>query len=168
MMELLATSRKIEPCETSQSKSAYQPILQENSICLFSSGETSRDSPSSSRSGMDLLRFFVSLRRLVPKTDFMSIYSLLKMPHVKILYPADYLPTTNPAQVEVIDNFVKGLETALQISRTHISLAEEWKKDYPDGPEHPDIAEYLKLVGLKHSLISTTNLSSGRRRPFLL
>jgi hypothetical protein len=67
---------------------------------------------------------------------------------VNILYPSDYLPTTNKSQSQVIENFVNGLESTLQVSRINISLADEWKKDCPDGPQHPDIAEYLKLVRL--------------------
>ena len=58
----------------------------------------------------------------------------------------DYLPTPNTAQTRLIDTFVECLESALQVKRTEISLAELWKGDSPDGPEHTDIAEYLKLV----------------------
>jgi hypothetical protein len=65
---------------------------------------------------------------------------------VKVLYPLDYLPTPNAAQTSVIDKFVSGLESALQVTRTEISLAELWKRDCPDGPQHTDIAEYLKTV----------------------
>jgi hypothetical protein len=87
---------------------------------------------------------------------------------VKILYPSDYLPTTNPSQSEVIDKFVRGLETALEVSRDHISLAEEWKKDCPDGPQHPDIVEYLELVMPKPFVMVTfSNSSSGWRYSFL-
>lgn len=65
---------------------------------------------------------------------------------IKVLYPLDYLPTPNPAQTSLIDKFVEGLESALHVTRTEISLAECWKRDCPDGPEHTDIAEYLRLV----------------------
>ncbi len=65
---------------------------------------------------------------------------------VEILYPTDYLPTSNPAQSEVIENFISGLECALQVSRTTVSLAQLWKKDCPDGTEHDDIAAYLETV----------------------
>jgi hypothetical protein len=65
---------------------------------------------------------------------------------VKILYPKDYLPTPNAAQSNLIDKFVKGLESALQVKREEISLAELWKRNCPDGPDHADIAEYLMLV----------------------
>ncbi|PVH72140.1 amidase [Cadophora sp. DSE1049] len=67
---------------------------------------------------------------------------------IKILYPADYLPTVNEAQTRLIDKFVAGLESALRVKRTDISLAELWKKDIPDGSEHSDIAEYLKTAGI--------------------
>ncbi|TAQ88994.1 hypothetical protein B7494_g2658 [Chlorociboria aeruginascens] len=104
-------------------------------------------------------------------SEFISVWygtsPMLRSPskaQVKILYPSDYLPTTNSAQSQVIDNFVKELETALQVSRVNISLAKEWKKDCPDGPNHLNIAEYLKLVGSKCFLIKiTTNSSPGWR-----
>ncbi|KAM7205138.1 amidase [Naviculisporaceae sp. PSN 640] len=67
---------------------------------------------------------------------------------VKILYPSDYLPTPNAAQTELIDKFVSGLEQALSVRKTEISLAEQWKKDTPDGPEHGDIAVYLEKAGI--------------------
>lgn len=65
---------------------------------------------------------------------------------VNILYPLDYLPTPNAAQSRLIDKFVEALESALQVCKEEISLAGLWKEDCPDGPEHADIAEYLKLV----------------------
>ncbi|WEW58185.1 amidase [Emydomyces testavorans] len=77
--------------------------------------------------------------------DF-SIGSDMQLP-VKILYPKDYLPTPNAAQSSLIDRFVEGLETALRVRREEISLAELWKQDCPDGQDHSDIAEYLKLTG---------------------
>ncbi|KAJ2980269.1 hypothetical protein NQ176_g2746 [Zarea fungicola] len=67
---------------------------------------------------------------------------------IKLLYPSDYLPTPNPAQTRLIDKFVTGLESALQISRTNVSLADLWKRDCPDGAEHEDIAEYLETAGI--------------------
>ncbi|KAJ9493640.1 hypothetical protein H2202_010884 [Exophiala xenobiotica] len=92
--------------------------------------------------GRDLSRFF----------DFISVWygesPMLRTPSelpVKILYPKDYLPTPNAAQSILSDKFVKGLESALQVKREEISLAELWKRDCPDGPDHADIAEYLKL-----------------------
>ncbi len=65
---------------------------------------------------------------------------------VKILYPSDYLPTPNAAQSALIDKFVESLESALQVTRTKISLAELWKEQCLDGPKNADIVEYLKLV----------------------
>lgn len=49
-------------------------------------------------------------------------------------------------QSRLIDKFVGGLESALQVSKEEISLAGLWKEDFPDGPVHTDIAEYFKLV----------------------
>lgn len=69
---------------------------------------------------------------------------------MRILYPRDYLPTTNPHQSALIEEFTKGLENVFQVEREYISLADQWKEDLPDGPDHADIAEYLKLVQLIH------------------
>lgn len=77
---------------------------------------------------------------------------------VNILYPLDYLPTPNAAQSRLIDKFVEALESALQVS----SLAGLWKEDCPDGPEHADIAEYLKLGGY-----SSLNMAPMMRAPEL-
>lgn len=88
-------------------------------------------------------------------SEFISVWygdsPMLRAPsqaHVKILYPSDYLPTLNETQTQVIDKFVTGLESALGVKRTPISLAELWKRDVPDGPENSDIAEYLETAGI--------------------
>ena len=65
---------------------------------------------------------------------------------VKILYPSDYLPTPNAAQIGLIEKFTSGLESALQVARTGISLTQMWKEDCPDGAAHSDIAAYLETV----------------------
>ncbi|KAK3939013.1 amidase signature domain-containing protein [Diplogelasinospora grovesii] len=64
----------------------------------------------------------------------------------QILYPLDYFPVGNEAQTRLTDNFVKGLESALQVKRTKIDLAAGWKADHPDGIENDDIAQYLGLA----------------------
>ncbi|KAL8938928.1 MAG: hypothetical protein Q9211_002979 [Gyalolechia sp. 1 TL-2023] len=51
-------------------------------------------------------------------------------------------------QTPLIDKFVEGLESAFHVKRAEISLSECWKRDSPDGPEHTDVAEYLRLVCL--------------------
>ncbi|KAM7188406.1 amidase [Rhypophila sp. PSN 637] len=84
--------------------------------------------------------------------DFISTWygtsPMLRPGSVRILYPSDYLPTPNPAQTELIDKLVSGLEQAVSVERTEISLAEQWKRDTPDGPEHADIAVYLERAGI--------------------
>ncbi|CAK7229734.1 hypothetical protein SCUCBS95973_007328 [Sporothrix curviconia] len=67
---------------------------------------------------------------------------------IKLLYPEDYLPTTNAAQTRVIDTFVAGVEAAFGIQRTPFSLAAKWAAEAPDGPEHTDIAKYLVDAGI--------------------
>ncbi|KAI1150033.1 amidase [Nemania diffusa] len=66
---------------------------------------------------------------------------------IKVLYPLDYLPTTNEAQTDIINAFIAGLESAPEVKRIDISLAQCWKKDMPDGPTHTDIKEYLMTAG---------------------
>lgn len=60
--------------------------------------------------------------------------------------PDDYLPTVNNTQTQLIDNFVEGLERALDIKRTEISLADTWSTDRPDGADNQDLKKYLELV----------------------
>lgn len=66
---------------------------------------------------------------------------------VEILHPRDYLPTSSFEQSQVIEKFVAGLESALHVKRTPISITELWKEDTPDGPEHANVVEYLETVG---------------------
>ncbi|KAI0393486.1 amidase [Xylariaceae sp. FL0594] len=65
----------------------------------------------------------------------------------KILYPQDYLPTTNKDQSAVINNFVTALEGYLGVTRESVSIAERWAKDQPDGSDHTDISQYLEKAG---------------------
>ncbi|KAG9251982.1 amidase [Emericellopsis atlantica] len=83
--------------------------------------------------------------------EFMSVWygdspRLLPPPKVPvtILYPRDYLSTPSQEQTKVIDRFVAGLEGALAVKRTAISIAERWAEDSPDGQEHHDISKYLE------------------------
>ena len=69
---------------------------------------------------------------------------------MRILYPLDYLPTIHEAQSAIIDKFIEGLESAFNVKRIEMSLAEQWKKDLPGGAEHTSIAEYLELVSGPH------------------
>ncbi|PSN64375.1 hypothetical protein BS50DRAFT_590198 [Corynespora cassiicola Philippines] len=90
--------------------------------------------------GRDISRFSKSIPAWYRDSPMLRVPS---QSPVKILYPSNYLPTTNEAQTRLIDAFVSGLEAALQIERTAISLAELWAKDCPDGPVHGDISVYL-------------------------
>jgi hypothetical protein len=92
----------------------------------------------------------VRSRRRLQKTAFDS----LQCP-VQIFYPLDYLPTVNPRQSQLIETFVQGLEKALNVKRTEVSLARKWEAECPAGPQHSDIAEYLYLV---HMTLSLTEL----------
>lgn len=60
----------------------------------------------------------------------------------------DYLPTSNKARSALINQYIKSLESALNVTRTDISLAELWRKECPDRPKHADLEEYLELVSV--------------------
>lgn len=64
-----------------------------------------------------------------------------------IIYPTDFLPVSNKAQMELIDDFVADLETTHGVSRTKVSLKDLWKEKTPSGADSTDIAQYLKDVG---------------------
>ncbi|KAL1839463.1 hypothetical protein VTJ49DRAFT_1472 [Mycothermus thermophilus] len=83
-------------------------------------------------------------RDITRLSDFISVWNVLRSCN----YPQDYLPTENPAQTRLIDNFVTGFEKVLGVERTLISLAEAWKQDLPDGPGHADIGTYLETAGI--------------------
>ncbi|MCJ1248407.1 hypothetical protein MMC30_005624 [Trapelia coarctata] len=63
----------------------------------------------------------------------------------KILYPLDYLPTSNKAQMRIIDGFVENLESVLGVSKTELRLKDVWAKAPPDGADK-DMSEYLEKV----------------------
>jgi hypothetical protein len=63
-----------------------------------------------------------------------------------MLYPKDYLPTLNAAQTAVIESFIRDLEVELGVTRTEVSLAEEWKNSRPIDVQIDDLSEYLKEV----------------------
>ncbi|KAK1961465.1 amidase [Colletotrichum sublineola] len=95
--------------------------------------------------GRDISRF----------TDFISVWygdsPMLRPPsqtRFKIVYPRDYLPTPNPQQSLLIENFVTGLESALGIKRVPLSIAELWRREVPDGEEYDDVAAYLETAGI--------------------
>ncbi|KAK7408490.1 hypothetical protein QQX98_009357 [Neonectria punicea] len=64
----------------------------------------------------------------------------------RILYPLDYLPTTNKAQMKFIDSFVEDLEDMLGTKRSIISLAELWRESSPESVTEKDLSEYLKTA----------------------
>lgn len=55
--------------------------------------------------------------------------------------------------MEIIDDFVVNLEDFLGVSRTPISLAEEWQKTGAERPETANISKYLETVRFFNSEI---------------
>ncbi|CAG7559972.1 unnamed protein product [Fusarium equiseti] len=105
--------------------------------------------------GRDITKFY----------DFIGAWyvdlSMLQGPYIsyrsfKILYPLDYLPTSNEAQTSAIHKFINGLEKALKAKRTKISLADQWAKDLPDGDDNADLAKYLELGRLPATSVWNT------------
>ena len=66
---------------------------------------------------------------------------------ITLLYPLDYLPTANKAQMRLIDSFVSNLEVVLGVKKTLFSLKNAWAADPPTGADS-DMAEYLATVRL--------------------
>ncbi|TGO51362.1 hypothetical protein BOTNAR_0359g00120 [Botryotinia narcissicola] len=64
-----------------------------------------------------------------------------------ILYPLDYLPTSNKAQMDFIDSFVRDLEGFLGVRKTEISLAEMWRNSSPKSAENIELSDYLETAG---------------------
>lgn len=60
-----------------------------------------------------------------------------------ILYPLDYLPTSNDAQMHLIDALVENVECVLGVKETPLVLKDRWAK--APGAES-DMSEYLKMV----------------------
>ncbi|KAJ8125793.1 hypothetical protein O1611_g7845 [Lasiodiplodia mahajangana] len=83
-----------------------------------------------------------------------------------ILYPADYLPTSNDDQSLVIDEFITALETSLQVKRTPVSIAKLWGEDLPDGPQHADVSKYLETAGCHPFFHDTYEATSSFRADY--
>lgn len=49
----------------------------------------------------------------------------------RILYPTDFFPHDDTPQQAMVDEFVKILEDFLEVKRTPIKIAEEWRKRPP-------------------------------------
>lgn len=77
-----------------------------------------------------------------------------------VVYPVDFLPTTVPAQMKLIDAFVDSLLPDFACFVTKISLRDSWRKCPPDGAD-PDIEEYLKDVIVHTYYSSYYHLTSG-------
>lgn len=66
-------------------------------------------------------------------------------PAYEVIYPTDYLPVANSAQMGLIDGFVEDMRIHLGAVVTKLSIREAWKERHPAGL--PDsIDDYLKGV----------------------
>ena len=71
--------------------------------------------------------------------------SVSKSPQVHaILYPKDFLPTENEAQMAAIDSFVGDLESSLGLKRTEISISDSWLESGPENTK--PLHSYLEFV----------------------
>ncbi|KAL2070236.1 hypothetical protein VTL71DRAFT_13262 [Oculimacula yallundae] len=114
----------------------------------------------------DMPAFLAEIFPSLPTSYLYGMEALLCFTAIEILYPSDYLPTPNPAQTRLLDIFVSGLESALNVKRKHISLKELWKKDCPDGPQHADVAEYLRFAGIYPFYHDAYHATSDFRKGF--
>jgi hypothetical protein len=61
-----------------------------------------------------------------------------------LIYPTDWLPTEDPEQMAMIEEFTVIVEKSLGVTRTEVSLSEEWALTAPEGLRAISIADYLK------------------------
>lgn len=65
------------------------------------------------------------------------------------MYPTDYMALiTNKVQRDVIDAFVKDLETSLGVMHKKVSFNELWASTAPSEAEGMSLQEYMKDVSL--------------------
>lgn len=64
----------------------------------------------------------------------------------KLIYPLDFLPTSNPLQMKIIETFVKDLEASTGVKRTEISIARTWAAKPPTEAAKESIEDYLREV----------------------
>lgn len=66
----------------------------------------------------------------------------------KLIYPTDWLPTKDSEQMAMIEDFTGIVEKSLGVTRTEVSLSEEWALTAPEGLRAISIADYLRKTGL--------------------
>lgn len=64
----------------------------------------------------------------------------------RIVWLKDFLPTSNPAQMKVIEKFTRDLESTLGVKRTEISLSETWSSMPPAAAGSETLDEFLDEV----------------------
>ncbi|KAF2189236.1 amidase signature enzyme, partial [Zopfia rhizophila CBS 207.26] len=64
-----------------------------------------------------------------------------------ILYPLDFLPTSNSVQMDAIDSLVADLESVLNIKKTEISIANTWQESAPNEADSDNLHEWLRDAG---------------------
>lgn len=84
---------------------------------------------------------------------------------VELIYPLDYLPTSVPGQMELIDGFVEDLAACFGCAVSKVSLRDSWRECPPDGAD-PDIEEYLRDVIVHTYYYSYYHLTSGWREKY--
>ncbi|KAJ5732784.1 hypothetical protein N7493_004265 [Penicillium malachiteum] len=67
-------------------------------------------------------------------------------PPTTIIYLTDFLPIENNLQMDLINDFISDIETALDVETEKISLADTWQASPPQGVADVSVHEYLKDV----------------------
>ncbi|KAI9834946.1 MAG: hypothetical protein M1819_002669 [Sarea resinae] len=81
---------------------------------------------------------------LTPQVYFVGILRLAKQP--LLIYPLDYLPTSNPEQMKLLDSFVGDLETTIGTEASKISIREYWNTNGPEEAGGKTIDEFFDEV----------------------
>ncbi|KAM5457753.1 hypothetical protein McanCB49686_002738 [Microsporum canis] len=67
---------------------------------------------------------------------------------MSIVYPVDFLPVQNAAQMQLIHSFIDDMEATLGIKTEKVSIADTWKTSPPNEAINISVQEYLKDVGV--------------------
>lgn len=85
----------------------------------------------------------------------MAKHSLLDVAHVqgkalprRIIYPKDFFPLPDPGHQELMESFIRRLETHLDVQRVQVSLAQLWEEQPPSDSlaAGQPLQDYMKKV----------------------
>jgi hypothetical protein len=67
---------------------------------------------------------------------------------VSIIFPSDFWPVSNKAQMDLVDRFVEDLESSHGVKKTQLLIKDLWKETAPSEADNGDVEHYLKDVSM--------------------